>query len=344
MSINSRSAVRDLYIKRPHIVFVSGATGFIGTHLVPFLSSYGWNVRAGVRDKSAIEKLPKGVEPVVTGDLGIKKNWSKTLAGVQAVVHLAACVHLKNLTSQYGEEAFQKANLEVTRNLAEASALAGVKRFVFTSSIKVIGESTRSGEVWTEFAKYKPMDAYARSKVDAESSLINISRETGLEIVILRLPLVYGPGVKANFFRLIRLVELGLPLPIASIRNQRSFIYVGNLVDAIRLCLTHPKAAGKTFLISDGENLSTPDLVRRLAKNLGRPANFVPFPEKALRWIGKIMHMSATIDRLLNSLLIDSRNIRNILGWHPPFTIDEGLKETVNWYRRIKSLSEGPVV
>jgi len=232
---------------------------------------------------------------------------------------------------------FQLANLEASRTLAQAAVRAGVKRFIFISTVKVIGEFTKPGESWTESTKCKPIDAYSRSKLNAEAALWKISRETLLEIVVLRLPLIYGPGVKANFFRLIQAADRGLPLPIAAIKNKRSLLYVGNLVDAILACLTHPKATNESFLVSDGGGHSTPELVRGIAAKLGKPSRLIPFPENALRLTGKILRKSSTIDRLQNSLLIDSSKIQNMLDWHPPFTFEEGLTATVNWYNRIKS-------
>jgi nucleoside-diphosphate-sugar epimerase len=220
-----------------------------------------------------------------------------------------------------------------TEVLARQAADRGVRRFVFLSSVKVHGEGSRVP--YTEEQQPDPQDPYGVSKWKAEVSLKRIGGDTGLEVVIIRPPLVYGPGVKANFYQLLRSIELGLPLPLAGIQNKRSLVFLGNLIDAIISCATHAEAAGRTFLVSDGEDISTSELITRAAAALGRPARLLPFPSALLRLAGLLTGKKAAVDRLLGSLTVDSSRIRRELGWTPPFTMTEGLRETAVWYRNI---------
>jgi len=215
-------------------------------------------------------------------------------------------------------------NVEGTRRLAEKAAAAGARRFVYLSSIKALGEETH-GLALNGTEVPAPKDAYGRAKLEAERALAEVARRTGLEVVILRPPLVYGPGVKANFLALMRAVDRGWPLPLASVRNRRSLVYLGNLVNAIGRCLEAPEAAGKTYFVSDGEPVSTPELVRALARALGRPARLLAFPPSVLGWI-------PSAPRLTRSLEVDDSAIRRELGWVPPFTFEEGIRLTCEWY------------
>jgi nucleoside-diphosphate-sugar epimerase len=227
--------------------------------------------------------------------------------------------------------AYRQVNVAGTENLARQAVEHGVRRLVFLSSIKVHGEET--AVPYTEQHLAAPQDPYGASKLEAEKILHEISTETGLEVVIIRPPLVYGPGVKANFLNLLKIVERGVPLPLASITNARSLVYLGNLIDAIVTCATHPRAAGQTFLVSDGEDVSTPQLIRQLATALDRPARLLPFPPSLMRLAGKLTGKSMAVDRLLGSLVVDSGKIRRELGWKPPYTMAEGLAETAKWYK-----------
>ncbi|MDP2830248.1 MAG: SDR family oxidoreductase [Sulfuricellaceae bacterium] len=300
-------------------VLVTGANGFIGCALCPALAATGFAVRRAVRAGS----LP---ESVAVGDIGPDTDWRMALAGCDAVVHLAARVHVPRAEAAGTEAAFRTVNTAGTLNLARQAAAAGVSRFVFVSSIKVNGEGRAAP--YHEADAAAPQDAYARSKWAAEQGLWAIAGETGLAVVVLRPPLVYGPGVGANFQRLLGWVAHGWPLPFAQVDNRRSLLYLGNLVDAIRVCLAHPAAAGKTYLVADGEEVSTPELLRRLARALRRPVRLHPLPVSWLRLAAAVSGRGAELDRLLGSLTVDTRGIRHDLGWHPPYTLDQGLAET----------------
>ena len=305
-------------------VLVTGASGFIGLPLCAQLSRAGIEVVAGVRRPSAelaalAALTPPGAEgrlrQVELGDLGAAPNWSAALAAVDAVVHLAARVHV--LGTAPDPAAFHRVNVEGTKRLAEAAARAGVRRFVFISSVK---------------AKNDGDDPYGQSKAEAEEWLGETSVRLGLPCVIVRPTLVYGPRVRANFLRLMRLVDSGIPLPLASVANRRSLVFVGNLVDALRACVTHPDAPGRTFAVCDGEDVSTPDLVRRIAHALERPARLFPFPLALLRIAAALAGQSQAIDRLTGDLTVDSAPIREVLAWRPPHSMEQGLAETAAWY------------
>jgi len=308
-------------------VLVTGATGFVGQSLLPVLANAGMTPRAALRRSVDM----RGVESAVVGDIGPETDWRDALQGCDAVVHLAARVHVSREKSGDPLAAFRGTNTAGTLNLARQAASARVQRFVFVSSIKVSGEGRDAP--YTEADKPAPEDAYGQSKWEAEQGLRAIERETGLEAVILRPPLVYGPSVKANFLSLMRAVDAGLPLPLGAVRNRRSLLYLGNLVDAIRLCLTHPAAAGQTFVLSDGAPLSSAELVRALAAVLGRPVRVPPLPPGLLRLGARLLRRSAAMDRLLGSLVVDDSLIRARLGWSPPFSLEAGLSETVFAYR-----------
>jgi UDP-glucose 4-epimerase len=302
-------------------VLVTGAAGFVGRALCDRLIAAGYTVTSAVRRRS---NLP---EELVVGDIGPSTDWRMALAGCDAVVHLAARVHVMRESVQDPLALYREINTVATLNLARQAARAGVKRFVFISTIKVNGEGRDEPYCETDVAG--PEDAYAMSKWEAEQGLHRIAQETGLEVVILRPPLVYGPGVKANFQRLIQAVSRGWPLPLGAIRNRRSLLYLGNFVDAIRLCVEHPAAAGQTFLLDDGEAISTPDLIRRLAHAMGRPARLLAVPVGALEFAGALLGKRAAISRLAGSLHVDSSAIRSLLGWTPPFSMEAGLAATV---------------
>jgi nucleoside-diphosphate-sugar epimerase len=227
---------------------------------------------------------------------------------------------------------FRSVNVAGTERLAWAAAAVGVRRIIYVSSVKVNGESTK-GKPFDEEDPPDPGDPYAVSKWEAEQKLRQISKETGLEVVVLRPPLVYGPGVKANFLSLMKLVDRGLPLPLGSVVNRRSLLYVGNLADAITACVVHPEAPGDIFLLSDGEDISTPDLAHRLAGLLERPARLLPVSPVLLRAGGRLSGRSELVERLLGSLEVDGGKFRRALGWRPPYTLEEGLKETARWFR-----------
>lgn len=296
-------------------VLVTGANGFIGQSLCPVLRAAGYDVRAAVRK-------PRGLpDEIQIGEIGPQTDWRAALAGCDGVIHLAARVHV--LEDDGADSLFDRVNVEGSCNLARQAAAAGVRRFVFISSIKVNGEGDVRAYTAADVAQ--PADAYARSKWRAEQGLTTIARDTGMELVVLRPPLVYGPGVGANFRRMMKWIDHGVPLPLASVANRRSLLYAGNLAELIQVCMTHPAAAGQVFLPSDGEDVSTPELLRRLAHAMGKPIRLWPLPPRLLQWIGGAMGEAAAMDRLLGSLTVDSSPLQQQLGWYPPYTLDQGL-------------------
>jgi len=310
-------------------ILVTGASGFIGTALLPVLAGAGYSVYRAVR------RTPEGQatdrQTVCVGDIDEATDWTQLLNGIQTVVHLAARTHVLRETNSDSFVAYRQVNVDGTRRLATQAAAAGVRRLVFLSSIKVNGERT-AGRPYTEDDTPRPEDAYGTTKWEAEQVLRTIERETDLQVVVLRPPLVYGPRVKGNFLRLMKLVARSWPLPVGSVHNRRSLIYVGNLVDAILAGIKTPTAAGRTYLVSDGTDLSTPDLVLALAESLGVTPWLYPFPPSLLKLGATILGKREEAARVLGSLQIDSTRIRRELGWQPPFTIEEGLAETARWY------------
>ena len=265
-------------------------------------------------------------------------DWSEALGqDTDVVVHLAAQVPLTDTAAEDQADRYTQANTLGTANLARRCAQHGVKRFIFVSTVKVLGEGKSEPYQDTDLAV--PADAYAISKWDAEQALWQVAAETGMEVVMLRPPLVYGPGVKGNFLRLMQAIDKRRPLPLGAIHNQRSLIYLGNLVDAIHRCVTHPKAAGKAFLVSDGDDVSTPELVRRIAAALERPPFLLPVPVSWMRWAGRVLGKQAAVDRLLGSLCVDISPLREELDWTPPYSMQEGLEATAQWYRKTKAVA-----
>jgi nucleoside-diphosphate-sugar epimerase len=252
---------------------------------------------------------------------------------VEVVIHLAARVHVMQENAADPLAEFRSVNTTGTEHLARCAAASGVKRMVYASSIKVNGEQTSGGRKFSAADTPAPQDPYGVSKWEAEQALRRVSRETGLEIVIIRPPLVYGPGVKGNFAQMLKAVARGIPLPFASLQNQRSLIYLGNLVDALIACATHPAAPGKTFLVCDGEDVSTPDLLRQLAAAMGVPSRLLPCSPALLRFAGRLTGKSQQVERLLGSLQVDGDKIRRDLNWVPPYSLQQGLQATAEWYR-----------
>ncbi|WP_246329802.1 UDP-glucose 4-epimerase family protein [Geomonas limicola] len=316
-----------------NVILVTGATGFVGRALCRRLLAEGYRVRAALREGGNTQ-LPAGVQPVTLPPLGPDTPWSEALSGVEAVVHLAARVHQLKDAAADPLTAYREVNLQGTERLAREAARAGVRRLVFASSVKVHGEG--GADPYRELTSPAPLDPYGVSKWEAEQALSRVAAETGLEVVVLRPPLVYGPGVRANFYRMFRALECGFPLPFSGIENRRSLIYLDNLVDALLVCLRHPKAAGGTFLVSDGEDLSTPQLLRRAADSLGVPVRLVPFPKTLLRLAGRLTGKGAALQRLTGSLAVDSTLIRERLGWRPPVTVADALQATARWYREAR--------
>jgi nucleoside-diphosphate-sugar epimerase len=315
-------------------ILVTGGSGFVGSILCAELIARQYHVRATLRSSTKSKIL--GCEYLNIGDISSDTDWSHALNGIDIVFHLAARAHLSNETSVASSKEFQLVNLMATENLAKCAAASGVKRFIYLSSIGVNGLQTDVDQVFSETDEPKPHNAYTISKWEAEQSLLRFSKNSGLEVVIVRSPLVYGANAPGNFFRMMKVISFGIPLPLASVNNLRSLIYVENLVDALILCATHSKAAGQLYLISDGEDISTHDLLRHLAKGSGRQLLLFSFPPRWLKFLGCLTGKSEQIDRLLGSLQIDSGKICRELDWQPPYTLREGLRRTSKHYRGMK--------
>lgn len=311
-------------------VLVTGATGFVGPALVEALMRRGHRVRVALRRDTA--PLP-GVEYTMTGALGPATDWRPALIGVSAVVHLAARAHVM-AEEPDALSRFRAVNAAGTRHLAEAAAASGVRRFVFLSSVKAMGESSPPGIRLDETHAARPEDAYGISKREGEVALTEVAASSAMAAVIVRAPLVYGPAVKGNFLRLMRLVDRGLPLPFGAVANRRSLIARANLASALTLCLEHEAAAGRTFLVADDEDLSTPELIRRLGRALGRSPFLLPVPPGLLRGAAGLAGRAAELARLTGDLAVDSSAIRTELGWKPEVGVDQALAETAAWYRQ----------
>jgi nucleoside-diphosphate-sugar epimerase len=317
-------------------VLVTGADGFVGRYICRKLIESDYSLRAGVRSVESIPDLQRAVpglsDSSLLGDLGANPELRGPLAGVSAVVHLAARVHVMKESSGNPLQEFRRVNVAGTKSLAYAAVAAGVRRFIFVSTIKVNGDST-SGKPFNVDMPPGLQDAYAISKWEAEEALHSVAAESGLEVVIVRPPLVYGPGVRGNFLRLMRLVDRALPLPWPRRENCRSMIGAENLADFLARCVDHPNAAGQTFLVKDSEDISTRELITRLARLLARPVRLVPVPEYLIRFAARVTMKNDAADRVLDSLVIDSSRAQQLLKWVPPVTLDEGLAATAQWYQ-----------
>ena len=306
-------------------VLVTGANGFVGRALCEALAA------SGRRVKRALRVARPGVpDAVAVGDIGGETDWHSALEGASSIVHLGARTHVLRETAADSLAEYRRVNLDGTRRLAQQAGRAGVRRLVFVSSIKVNGEVTE--RPFTEDDAPRPEDAYGISKWEAEQALARVAGETGLQVAVLRPPLVYGPEVKGNFLRLMGLVARGTPLPLASITNRRSLIYVGNLVDAVIKAIDVPAAAGRAYLVSDGEDVSTPDLVRAIARALGVAPRLLPCPPAMLRLGAALTGKRAELARLTGSLQADGSRARRELGWQPRLSLAQGLAATARWY------------
>lgn len=305
---------------------VTGSNGLVGLALVKELVRRGHQgVRAGGR--RADSGLPPEVTPVLLPALQANADFGEMLAGASTVLHTAARVHIMNDRAVDPLQAFQVVNTAGTLTLARQAAAAGVRRFVFVSSVKVNGEATLLGHRFHHDDAPRPLDPYGVSKAEAEQGLHELAKRTGMEVVIVRPPLVYGPGVKANFAALMRAVQRGLPIPLGAVTtNRRSLVALDNLVDLLITCIDHPAAANQTFLVSDGEDLSTTDLLRRMARAMNVPARLLPVPPALLKLGAGLMGKGDMAQRLLGSLQVDITHTRETLGWAPPISVDEGLR------------------
>lgn len=312
-------------------VLLTGATGFVGGAILRCLADrQGYSVRLATRDPNIFADT--AFESVLFSELNGEQSWTHALEEVDVVIHSAARVHVMNERASDPLAEFRKVNVEGTLNLAAQAAASGVKRFIFISSVKVNGEETRLGVRYTADALATPVDEYGISKFEAETGLLKIAAETGMQVVIIRPVLVYGPGVKANFLSMMKFVDKGVPLPFACIKNKRSFVSLDNLVDFIVLCVSHPAAANQVFLVSDGEDLSTPELLSKMAHALGKKAFLLPFPVALMKAAARLFGKQKFTDRLCGSLEVDIKKNHDLLGWTPPLSVDDALLKTAKHY------------
>lgn len=307
------------------MILLTGATGFLGRAVFESLKK-SESIRIVVRKPTLMKYADAAGIEVFSGCLSPTQDWTLALSGVTSIIHCAARVHVMREVEPDPLEAFRSVNVEGTMRLARQAADAGIKRFIFISSVKVNGEATKAGSPYREIDPPDPQDAYGQSKYEAERGLLQLSKDTGLEVVIIRPPLIYGPGVKANFASLMQAVQHGWPLPLGAIHNHRSLVALENLVDFILTCLTHSQAAGQIFLISDGHDLSTTELIRRMAQAVGVKPRLFPIPTWALKVAASLLGQSAAMQRLCGNLQVDISKAHNMLGWTPKITVDEGLK------------------
>lgn len=308
-------------------VLLTGATGFVGRAVLERISALA-NLELLAAVRKPVSELPGCATSVQVAGLEADTDWRQALEATNVVIHCAARVHVMNDQSSDPLAEFRKVNVEGTLNLARQAVAAGVKRFIFVSSVKVNGEGTAQGAHYKADDTPQPLDPYGISKMEAEQGLRELAAQTGLEVVIVRPVLVYGPGVKANFLSMMRWLQKGVPLPFGAIHNRRSLVALDNLVDLIVTCIDHPAAANQIFLVSDGEDLSTSDLLRRMGAALGKPARLLPVPSRLLETGALILGKQALAQRLCGSLQVDINKTRELLGWSPPVGVDEALRRT----------------
>jgi nucleoside-diphosphate-sugar epimerase len=310
-------------------VFLTGSTGFVGGFLLGHLNSLGYEVVAAVRSS----KFTLGsTQRVLIRDLQTEDKLSDVLNAHSVVIHAAALTSTA-VAREHELEEYRRVNVEGTLNLAQQAASAGVKRFIYVSTVKVNGEVTNQGKCFKESDVPAPEDSYGISKLEAETVLLELASLSGMEVVIIRPPLVYGPGVKGNFASMIKLVQTGFPLPLGAVNNKRSLVGIDNLVDLIIRCIDHPAAANQVFFVGDGEDLSTTELLRAVGKAMGKPARLIPVPAGLLQFGATLLGKKAMAQRLLGSLQVDISKTCELLDWKPPYTVEDGLRRC---FERVK--------
>ena len=309
-------------------ILVTGASGFIGQSLIKELKIRNINFVGVVRQLS----YPSLDELIEVRDFAIPSIWQKPLINCDVIIHLAARAHVMYENSNDSLDDFIQTNVEATLNLAREAVSAGVKRFIYVSSIGVHGDETNQ-ERLNELSPFNPCSSYGLSKKLAEQGLYELCSKANLELVIVRPPLVYGPNNPGNMLKLINLLNTSIPLPFGNIKNSRSFIYLGNLLDALILCATHPKASKQIYIVSDGEDISTTQLFEKIAFALNKQICLFPIPLSAMRFFANIFKKTNHLNKLTQSLLVDSSKIRKELDWHPPYTMEQGLKITADWFK-----------
>lgn len=312
-------------------VLVTGADGFIGSALCPVLEAHGLRVRRAVWKLTASQNAQH--DWAATGDIGPDTDWRSMLDGVDVVIHLANRAHIMSETTDNPLGEFRRVNTQGTLKLAEQAQAHSVRRFIFVSSIGVHGETTLSDTVLTENSLARPANDYSQSKWEAELGLQQLADETAWDVVIVRPPLVYGPGVPGNFLRLLHLVARKLPLPLGAVNNRRSFVGLSNLIDFLDVCAVHPAAANQTFLISDNEDVSTPQLIRLLGQHLDISARLFPLPTSLIHWAGRLTGKRRAVNSLIGSLQVDSSKARQMLDWQPVKSMNDQLAQTAAWYK-----------
>jgi nucleoside-diphosphate-sugar epimerase len=308
-------------------VLITGASGFVGNALLLHLLSTKMPIKIVAVVRNNLKQFPKEVCVRKIKDITSHTDWSDAIRGSEVVIHLAARVHIMDDTHALPIREYRRINVDGTLNLARQAVAFGIKRFIFISSIKVNGELSCAGKPFAADDIPAPVDAYGISKMEAEHGLKQIAKSSGMEVVIIRPPLVYGAGVKANFSTMLKWLNLRLPLPLGAIYNRRSFVSLDNLVDLIATCIHHSAAANQTFLVSDGEDVSTTELLQRIGKMINRPAILIPVPPSWLLFFASVIGKGSIAQRLCGSLQVDIKKTRNLLGWSPIISLDQGLKK-----------------
>ncbi|MGR9087540.1 MAG: UDP-glucose 4-epimerase family protein [Gammaproteobacteria bacterium] len=313
------------------MILITGANGFIGTGLCARMVSEGWPVRASVRPSG---QIPPEVDRIDIGDIDKDTDWTRSLQNVDTVIHLAGRAHVTKDCALDPLAEFRRINVEGTMNLARQARVFGVRRLIFISSIKVNGENTPLRHPFTALDRPAPSDPYGISKHEAEQGLLQLADASGMEIVIIRPPLVYGPGVEGNFLTMMRWLDKGIPLPLGRVYNKRTLVALDNLVDLIMTCIRHPAAVNRTFLAGDAEDLSTTELLRRLASALGKKPRLLPIPVGFLNFCLGLLGKRALVQKLCGSLQVDIGQTRSVLDWTPPVKVDDALRKAAQDFIR----------